>query len=50
LRRNALLAVGSARDRSARALVAALARDDQSAVVRDAAAWALAQIDRVSEP
>jgi epoxyqueuosine reductase len=39
LRRNALSAIGAARDRGARALVARLARDE-SPVVRDAARWA----------
>jgi epoxyqueuosine reductase len=39
LRRNALYAIGAARDRGARAVVDALAADE-SAVVRDAAAWA----------
>jgi epoxyqueuosine reductase len=45
LRRNALLALGCARERSARALVVALSRHDPSAVVREAAAWALDQIE-----
>jgi epoxyqueuosine reductase QueG len=46
-RRNALLALGSARDRSARTIVEGLSRDDPSSVVREAAAWALEQIDGV---
>lgn len=46
LRRNALLTLGAARDRSARALVESLARHERSPVVREAAAWALTQIDR----
>ena len=45
LRRNALLSIGAARDRSARAIVERLVHDD-SAVVSEAAAWALGQIDR----
>jgi epoxyqueuosine reductase len=40
LRRNALYAIGSARDRGARDVVKRLV-DDQDATVRDAAAWAL---------
>jgi epoxyqueuosine reductase len=49
LRRNALLALGSAREQAARPLVAALSLGDASAVVRDAATWALGQIDRTAE-
>lgn len=45
LRRNALLALGAARDRSARPIVENLCRDP-SALVSEAAAWALGQIDR----
>ncbi len=45
LRRNALYAIGGARDRSARAVVDRLV-DDPSEVVRDAARWAQGQIDR----
>jgi epoxyqueuosine reductase len=44
-RRNALLALGAARDRSARPVVEGLCGDG-SAIVRDAATWALEQIDR----
>jgi epoxyqueuosine reductase len=40
LRRNALYAIGAARDRSARAVVARLT-GDEAPVVREAAAWAL---------
>ena len=43
-RRNALLALGAARDRSARAIVDKL-RGDGSAMVSEAAAWALSRID-----
>lgn len=49
LRRNALLTLGAARDGSARAIVEKL-RDDDSAVVSEAAAWALSQIDRLDRP
>jgi epoxyqueuosine reductase len=45
LRRNALLALGAARDRSARTIIATLCADG-SAIVSEAAAWALDQIDR----
>ncbi len=48
LRRNALYAIGSARDRSARPVVDRLA-SDPSAVVRDAALWALDRLDRGGE-
>jgi epoxyqueuosine reductase len=43
LRRNALYAIGPARDRSARDVVKRLV-DDQDAAVRDAAAWALQRL------
>ncbi len=43
LRRNALYAIGAARDRTAGAVVERLAADD-SASVRDAAAWALERL------
>jgi epoxyqueuosine reductase len=43
LRRNALYSIGAARDRTARPVVERLA-DDESAVVRDAAAWALSRL------
>jgi len=45
LRRNALYAIGAARDRKARPVVARLARDG-APVVREAALWALGQIDK----
>ncbi|MES1208457.1 MAG: tRNA epoxyqueuosine(34) reductase QueG [Pseudomonadota bacterium] len=45
-RRNALLALGAARDRTARDLVERL-RGDPSALVSEAAVWALEQIDRL---
>ena len=45
LRRNALYAIGSARDRSASDVVKRLV-DDQDATVRDAAAWALDRLKR----
>jgi epoxyqueuosine reductase len=48
LRRNALYAIGGARDRAARPVVARLT-EDPSELVRDAASWALAQLDR-SDP
>jgi epoxyqueuosine reductase len=44
LRRNALYAIGAARDRQARPVVERLA-EDASPVVRDAAAWALGRLD-----
>jgi hypothetical protein len=44
LRRNALLALGAARDRSARALIERLC-DDGSAMVREAARWAEQRMD-----
>jgi len=44
LRRNALYAIGTARDRGARDVVKRLV-DDPVASVRDAAAWALEQLD-----
>jgi epoxyqueuosine reductase len=44
LRRNALYAIGSTRDRRARSVVARLV-DDPAPVVRDAAGWALEQLD-----
>ena len=44
LRRNALYAIGSARDRGARDVVVRLA-EDPVAVVRDAAGWALERLD-----
>jgi epoxyqueuosine reductase len=43
LRRNALYSIGAARDRGARPLVARLTRDG-SAVVREAARWALGEL------
>jgi epoxyqueuosine reductase len=43
LRRNALYAIGAARDRSARPLVARLTRDE-APVVREAARWALERL------
>ena len=45
LRRNALLSLGASRDRAARAVVQSLVADP-SEIVRESAAWALAQIDR----
>jgi epoxyqueuosine reductase len=45
LRRNALLAIGAGRDRSARAVAERLV-GDESAIVSEAACWALGQIDR----
>jgi epoxyqueuosine reductase len=48
LRRNAVLALGAARDRSARSIIAGLRADD-SAIVSEAATWALDQIDRVDQ-
>ncbi|HVT09819.1 MAG TPA: tRNA epoxyqueuosine(34) reductase QueG [Polyangia bacterium] len=48
LRRNALYALGSGGDRSARELLDRLARDDDSEAVRDAARWALARLDQGS--
>ncbi|MBC8132556.1 MAG: hypothetical protein H7X95_06210 [Deltaproteobacteria bacterium] len=45
LRRNALLSIGAARDRSARALVESL-QGDPSVIVAESAMWALGQIDR----
>jgi len=45
LRRNALLSIGAARDRSARALVAGLV-GDPSALVSEAAVWALTRLRR----
>ena len=45
LRRNALYAIGSARDGSARDVVKRLV-DDQDPTVRDAAAWALDRLKR----
>lgn len=42
-RRNALYAIGTARDRGARDVVKQLV-DDQDATVRDAAAWALRRL------
>jgi epoxyqueuosine reductase len=44
MRRNALYAIGSARDRAARDVVERLV-DDPDASVRDAAAWALGRLD-----
>jgi epoxyqueuosine reductase len=44
-RRNALLTLGAARDRAARPIVERLQSDD-SAIVSEAAVWALEQIDR----
>jgi epoxyqueuosine reductase len=44
MRRNALYAIGSARDRAARDVVKRLV-DDPDASVRDAAAWALERLD-----
>jgi epoxyqueuosine reductase len=44
LRRNALYAIGTSRDRTARDTVAKLV-DDPAAVVSDAARWALARLD-----
>jgi epoxyqueuosine reductase len=43
LRRNALYAIGAARDSSARPLVERLTRDE-APVVREAARWALARL------
>ncbi len=43
LRRNALYAIGTARDRGARAVVKQLV-DDRDATVRDAAEWALQRL------
>ncbi len=48
-RRNALLALGAARDRSARSIVEKL-RSDASAIVSEAATWALQQIDSRVRP
>jgi epoxyqueuosine reductase len=45
LRRNALYAIGTARDRQARPVVAALV-DDAAPPVREAARWALGRLDR----
>ena len=44
LRRNALYAIGNARDRAARPVVAGLT-DDRAPSVRDAARWALGRLD-----
>ena len=49
LRRNALYAIGTARDGGAREVVKRLV-DDPDASVRDAAAWALAQLDEQFGP
>jgi epoxyqueuosine reductase len=49
LRRNALYAIGSARDRSARDVVARLAADPVP-VVREAAGWALDKLDERPAP
>jgi epoxyqueuosine reductase len=49
LRRNALYAIGNARDRQARPVVAGLV-DDPALPVRDAALWALARLDGESPP
>jgi epoxyqueuosine reductase len=45
LRRNALLALGARGEQSARAVIALLC-DDPEPLVRDAAQWALAELDR----
>jgi epoxyqueuosine reductase len=45
MRRNALYAIGSARDRGAQDVVKRLV-DDPDASVRDAAAWALDRLNR----
>jgi epoxyqueuosine reductase len=44
LRRNALYAIGAARDHSARPVAERLSRDGNAAV-RDAAIWALGRLD-----
>jgi epoxyqueuosine reductase len=49
LRRNALYAIGTSRDRQGRPVVAALA-DDPAPAVRDAARWALAELDARRAP
>jgi epoxyqueuosine reductase len=49
LRRNALYAIGNARDRKARPVVARLA-DDPAPSVSDAARWALARLDGEPSP
>ncbi len=46
LRRNAVYALGSAGERSARELLDRLSREDASEAVRDAARWALDRLDR----
>jgi epoxyqueuosine reductase len=45
LRRNALYAIGVGRDRNQRALASRLAASDEAASVREAARWALDQMD-----
>ena len=45
LRRNACLSLGATREVKARPLLERLARDDSSALVRDAAGWALTRLD-----